>query len=287
MDVNKVSIIIPALNERESIKKVVISLVKKFSEAEIIVIDDGSIDNTGSLAIEAGARVIKHDKTYGYGASIRTGTLASNREYVLFCDADGQHLADDVEHLIKEIDDYDMVVGVRGKTSHVPILRAPGKLALKLFANFLAGERIPDLNSGLRIIKKEILKKYMHLMPRGFSFSTTSTFALLKGNYRIKWVPITVRKREGKSSVRQWKHGPQILMLMLRLSILFEPLKIFLIISAVLLLSTITSFIIDILSAKETGISDGTVTLSIATLLVFLFGLLCDQVSALRREIHE
>ena len=124
-------------------------------------------------------------------------------------------------------------------------------------------------------------------MPRGFSFSTTSTFAMLKGNYRVHWVPITVKKRIGESSVRQWKHGPQTMLLMLRLTVLFDPLRVFLWTSGFLFLLTLFSLVLDFVTAKEFGIGDVTVSLSIATLLVFLFGLLCDQVSALRREIHE
>jgi hypothetical protein len=129
--------------------------------------------------------------------------------------------------------------------------------------------------------------KYLHLMPTGFSFSTTTTFALLKGGHPIHWVPITVRPPATTSTVCQWKHGPQALLLVLRLTVLFEPLKVFLTVDAVLLALTLISFVVDFVANDRLGIGEVTVALSIATLLVFLFGLLCDQVSALRREIHE
>lgn len=288
MDINNITIVIPALNEGQSIANVVSSLINRFGAPEILVINDGSEDNTEDEAKKAGARVINHSRNRGYGWCLRTGVLASERDYVLFCDADGQHTAEDVERVANAIDGFDMVVGKRGNDSHISLLRVPGKFILRKFANFLAGERIPDLNSGLRIIKRKVLIKYLHLMPNGFSFSTTSTFALLKGNYSIKWVPITaVERRIGKSTVRQLKHGPQTLMLILRLTVLFEPLKIFLLVTRWLALFSVISLGVDIAQGGDSGLSDTTVLLSISTLIIFMFGLLCDQVSSLRREIHD
>jgi len=228
---SQVSIVIPALNEEAHIGLLVSSLRLRFPKAEVIVVNDGSTDSTAERAEVAGSRVISHNRQLGYGAALRTGIEMSCREYVLFCDGDGQHSVDDVGLLIKECEGYDMVIGARGSDSHSPFLRRPGKMLLRWFANYLAGEEIPDLNSGLRIFKREVIVRYLHLMPQGFSFSTTSTFAILKSSrrYKYKYVPINVAKRVGnKSTVRQLRHGPQTLLLMLRLSVLFEPLKVFL-----------------------------------------------------------
>ena len=287
MNIDNVTVIIPAFNEEASIGEMVQSLFSRFPTAEIIVVNDGSTDETGVIAQKAGAKVINHSRNYGYGSSLRTGIEESNRDYVLFCDGDGQHSVDDVELLIKTCDEYDMVVGRRSRVSHVPFSRRAGKYIMKKFANFLAGQRIPDLNSGLRIMRREIITKYLHLMPRGFSFSTTSTFAFLKSNRNVKYVRITVKKRVGNSTVSQWKHGPQALMLMLRLTVLFEPLKVFMSVAALLFLLSLASLLIDVIVSGAAGIGDTTVMLCISTLLVFMFGLLCDQVSSLRREIHE
>ena len=284
---SRVSIVIPAWNEEKAIEGVVSQLMRRLRNIEIIVVDDGSSDRTGDLARDGGAHVLRHDFRRGYGASLRSGICATKREYVLFCDADGQHSAEDVALLIRHMEECDMVVGCRGQGSHVPFLRRPGKFVLRVFADFLAGENIPDVNSGLRIIRRDVVVKYLHLMPSGFSFSTTSTFALLKSGHRIKWVPITVKKRVGTSSVQQWRHGPQTLILMLRLSVLFDPLKVFFAIDAVLLALSLVSLCLDLFCSPEKGVGDATVMLTIAVLLVFLFGLLCDQVSALRRESHE
>ena len=287
MRADQVSIVIPAFNEAAAIGPVIEQLRARFPESELIVIDDGSKDATAQIAEKAGARVIRHPRNRGYGAALRTGTTQATRDYVLFCDSDGQHSADDVGRIMEAGDDCDMVVGARTQVSHVPMSRRPGKFILAKFADYLAGEKIPDLNSGLRMIRREILIKYLHLMPHGFSFSTTSTFAFLKTNRHIKWVPITVAERVGKSTVRQWKHGPETLMLMVRLTVLFEPLRVFLSVAAALLCLTLVSLCIDVFIAQGKGIGDTTVLLSIAMIVVFLFGLVCDQVSALRRELHE
>ena len=285
MKTSDVSIIIPAFNEEEGIGSVVESITSAFPDSQIIVVDDGSTDNTAVKIAESGVIVLNHDHNRGYGASLKTGTRAATRDYVLFCDGDGQHSAEDVDRLIKECDDYDLVVGARNSDSHQPLIRRPGKVVMRKFAELLAGTKIPDLNSGLRIFKRDTLMRYLHLMPDGFSFSTTSTFAIMKSNRKYKYIPITVKKRTGKSTVSQLKHGPQALLLILRLAVLFEPLKVFLGVSGILFILSIVSFALDFFSIG--GIADTTVLLSIATIIIFMSGLLCDQVSAMRREKHE
>lgn len=281
-----VSIIVPAYDEAEAIEEVVTGLAERIPGAEIVVVDDGSRDGTGEKAAAAGAKVLTHQTRLGYGSALTTGIRSTSRPYILFFDGDGQHDPADASKLIEECDGYDMVVGARGDGSHTPARRRPGKLLLKWFADFLAGTRIPDLNSGLRIFRRETLVRYLHLMPHGFSFSTTSTFAMLKSRRRFKFVPITTRKRTGKSMVRQWRHGPSTIMLMLRLTVLFEPLKVFLSVAGILLLLCVVSFVIDITMGGG-GISDTTVLLAISSLSIFMFGLLCDQVSAMRREKYD
>ncbi len=280
------TIIIPALNEEAAVGDVVRELTAEFFEAEIMVVDDGSSDKTGERAEAAGAKVIRHSRKYGYGAALKTGIRNSSREYVLFCDGDGQHRASDARKIFNVAEDQDMVVGSRTSGSHTPFSRRPGKLILKWFADFLAGVRIPDLNSGLRVFKRETIKRYLHLMPQGFSFSTTSTFAMLKSQRRIKFIPITAKKRVGKSTVRQWRHGPATLMLMLRLTVLFEPLKVFLSVALGLFLISLGSLYID-LTLSGGGVGDTTVLMAVSSLIIFMFGLLCDQVSALRWEKHD
>jgi glycosyltransferase involved in cell wall biosynthesis len=279
----QVSVVIPALNEAAAIEAVVRSVRERLPEIEVIVIDDGSSDGTGNLAEAAGARVIRHDSPQGYGSSLQTGTRLSTREYVLYCDGDGQHTADDVVRIVAELEGFDMVVGKRGRDSHHQLARRPGKRVLRWFADYLAGEKIPDLNSGLRAIRRELILRYLHLMPEGFSFSTTSTFAMLKTHRRIKYIPIKVEARVGQSTVKMFRHGMQTILLMIRLTVLFEPLKVFLTVAGGLFVLTLISLAIDLI-VSGAGIGDATVALSMGTLIIFMFGLLCDQVSAIRRE---
>ncbi|MGO9115722.1 MAG: hypothetical protein ACLP9L_41480, partial [Thermoguttaceae bacterium] len=160
-----------------------------------------------------------------------------------------------------------------------------GKFILSAFANFLAGVRIPDVNSGIRAIKRHVIMRYLHLMPTGFSFSTTSTFAMLKSGRPVKWIPITVEKRIGTSSVSQVRHGFQTLLLMLRLTTLFEPLKVFLPVSGLFLLVAIAFLIANLLAGH--AVPQTSVIMSVSSVMVFLMGLNMDQVAAIRREKHE
>jgi glycosyltransferase involved in cell wall biosynthesis len=280
-----VTVIVPALNEALAIGQVVRDLTARCPEYEILVVDDGSTDETGALAASAGARVVRHQWNKGYGASLRTGCRRARGEIVVSFDGDGQHDAGDVHRLVAEIGPHDMVVGTRSRDSHEPLVRRPGKFLLAAFANFLAGIKIPDVNSGFRAFKRDVILRYLHLMPPGFSFSTTSTFAMLKSGRPVKWVPIQVKKRIGTSSVSQVRHGLQALLLLVRLTTLFEPLKVFLPVSAAFLLVAI-GFLVANLSAGR-NVPQTSVITSVSSVMVFLMGLVMDQVAALRREKHE
>lgn len=286
MDTKNITIIVPAFNESSSVFEVVNDLKKYLPGIEVIVVDDGSTDDTALKAKQSGAIVVSHKRNRGYGASLKTGVKMSTRQYVLFCDADGQHAVGDVKKIIDSGDDFDMVVGARDDGSHVVWERTLGKSVLSWFANFLLGEKIPDFNSGLRMVKKDILLKYFHLFPDGFSMSTTMTFAFFKSGYNIKWISINSRKRKGKSSVSQLRHGSQTVILMLRLTVLFEPLKVFLSISGIFFAAGIISLAGNLLMTLGQSIGKLSIIFFISALIMFMFGILCDQVSALRRELH-
>ncbi len=287
----KTCIIMPAYNEADAIGEVLDKLMPMIREHgwEILVVDDGSTDGTGKIAEEHGAVVLTHSRNLGYGASLASGTKATDAGVVVFIDADGQQDQNDIPRLLEHIDKHDMVVGARTKDSHIDLQRRPGKKILKWFADYLAKERIPDINSGFRAFKRETLLHYLHLMPQGFSFSTTSTFAMLKGGHEIKWIPIQTTKRVGTSTVKQLKHGPETLMLMLRLTVLFDPLRVFLPLSGIMMLLAFVTTAMNIAQDLLNGIYRMAVPttalfLGISAVVIFMLGLVTDQVSAIRRE---
>lgn len=292
-DLQKVAVILPAYNEAEAIGDVLDKLTPMASEHrwEIIVVDDGSDDGTGKVAAEHGAKVLTHPVNRGYGASLATAVRATDADIVVFLDSDGQHDQNDIPSLLEHIGQYDMVVGARTKDSHVDIQRVAGKKILKWFANYLAKEKIPDINSGFRAFKRDVLVSYLHLMPQGFSFSTTSTFAMLKGGHQIKWIPIKTTKRIGTSTVSQLRHGPETMMLMLRLTVLFDPLRVFLPVSGILMLLALLATIVNIIQdfvnqVYRLAVPTTALFLGISSVIIFMLGLLTDQVSAMRREQH-
>ena len=228
---SSLTIIIPAFNEERSILNTVLELqenVKK-EDWKILVVNDGSTDSTGTILKDiANIDVIEHPYNKGYGASLKTGIMNADSELIALYDADGQHRPEDLTKLYHNLGYYDMLIGKRGKDSYHGWIRKPGKWILSKVANFLTGTKIPDLNSGLRIIKRDIIFKMLHLFPDGFSFSTTSTIAFLNMGFNVGYEKIIVDKRVGDSTVRQLKHGSNTILLILRLIVLFNPLKVFL-----------------------------------------------------------
>jgi glycosyltransferase involved in cell wall biosynthesis len=279
----KLTIVIPAFNEASAIGAVLQDVRTVCADflAEVIVVDDGSLDGTGEAAAAAGARVIRHRHNRGYGAALKTGILAAQTEFVLTMDSDGQHQASDVRRLWEARTDTDMVVGQRTSLIHSPIWRMPGKWLLTALANYLVKRRIPDLNSGLRLIRRPVMLHYLHICPNGFSFSTTSTMAFLTQGYEVIYIPIEVRKRVGRSTVSV-STGLQTIILVLRIAALFDPLRVFLPLSMVIAAVGIVWGIPYSLSGK--GVSVGSMLAIVTAVLIFCLGLICDQISQLRLE---
>lgn len=277
-----VTIIIPAHNEEEGIADVINGVKRLNKGYETIVVDDGSTDNTYKLASETDVKVIRHPYNKGYGAALKTGIRNAEADIVLFMDADGQHKPSDIKKLIQYVgEEYDMVVGARTKKSKISLLRRPGKKVLSITANYLAGMKIPDLNSGFRALKKEVALEFMHILPNSFSFSTTITLALITSGYSIKYVPIEAPERVGTSKIKPFRDGFRFILMIVRTIALFNPLKIFLPISLLLFLSGASYLIYEVIVYVD--ISDTSLLLIISSLLIFFFGILSDQVSVLIR----
>jgi glycosyltransferase involved in cell wall biosynthesis len=282
----KVTVLIPAFNESQAIGFVIehIQAICSGVVEEIIVIDDGSGDETGFIAKKVGANVICHKQNLGYGAALKTGIRHAKTEFVLTMDADGQHQAEDVLRLWELAEDCDMVVGQRISLLHSPLWRMPGKWLLWSMANYLTRRRIPDLNSGLRLIRRDVALRYLHLCPSGFSFSTTITMALLSRGYSVAYVPIQAKKRVGKSTVSV-ATGLDTIILILRIAALFNPLRVFIPISLLIGLVGLVWGIPFALAGR--GVSVGSMLAIVTAILLFGLGLLCDQISQLRLERFE
>lgn len=283
----KVTILIPAFDEAQSIG-LVIAQLHACADCihEIIVVDDGSHDNTAEIAQAAGARVVRHPQNRGYGASLKTGIRHATTEWILTIDADGQHRVEDARRLC-EIGlggPYDMVVGQRTALLHSPFWRMPGKRLLGIMANHLTQRKIPDLNCGLRLIRRDVAMRYLHLCPSGFSFSTTITMALHARGYNVGYVPIQVNKRMGRSTV-SLSTGLDTVILIMRIAALFNPLRVFLPISFLLGFVGI-AWAIPFAWAGH-GLSVGALLAIVTAVLLFGLGLLCDQISQLRLERFE
>jgi glycosyltransferase involved in cell wall biosynthesis len=286
-DKRDISIIIPAFNEEATIGQVIRKLKQGFPGYPVIVVDDGSRDKTAESAKNAGAdRVIQHRINTGYGASIKTGVRAAGTDYVATYDADGQHLPDQLKSIIDAWEQEDMVIGARtsGKQKKRRLFL---KGILFGFCNILAGENIPDVNSGLRLFRRKDFIEYEYLFPDSFSLSTTSTLAFLKDPAkRVKFVPIEIQERKGgNSSVSPLRDGYQTFLLIIKLIVMFDPMRVFTPISLVL-------FSIGFLYGMTwmilyRNLPDGAVFILLSGAIIFTFGLLAQQMCSLRALLHK
>lgn len=279
---NHISVIIPAYNEAKGIGEVLSALEVILSRTgldyEIIVVNDGSTDRTGEIIREAGVTLLEHTSNRGYGASLKDGIKQARYDDILILDADGTYPQDTIPALLKAAADYDMVVGARiGVNVAIPPHRRFPKWLLRKMADYLVGMKIPDLNSGLRVFKKSAAIKFLNILPNGFSFTTTITVALLSNNYRVKFIPINYNKRTGKSKFRPIQDTFNLLNLILRTSLYFNPLKIFLPFSLILFLLAVLVFIYSKFFTPQ--VMDITIIVIIMTAVQILaLGLIADLI---------
>lgn len=284
----KFSIIIPIYNEADSIKQTVTELADflrakyQKDDYEIILVNDGSTDKTKEVLESwqsANIKIINHPYNKGYGASLKTGVRNAQYEIALFFDGDGQHKPEYIPELLKNIDGHEMVIGAR-QGYKGPFWRQPGKKLMGCIANYLMGKKIPDLNSGMRAFKKEYFLNFVHLFPNKFSLSTTLTLAFLNEGLSVKYIPITINQRAGKSTVKI-QDGLDALLLICRMIMLFNPMKIFAPVSLFLLLFGVVFSIYGIIDYHSFPTSGAVIIIS--GLILFFNGLLADQISMIRR----
>ncbi|MBN1346280.1 MAG: glycosyltransferase family 2 protein [Phycisphaerae bacterium] len=280
------SIVIPSYNEpmlAKVVRDVHAEMVRVGRAFEIIVVDDGSTSGSaGEITPEEGVVVVRHRINRGYGASLKDGILRARGEYVLTMDADGQHRPSDIRRFLEAMDDgADAALGSRQKLLHSTLWRMPGKWFLQRVANYLIQQNIRDLNCGFRVFRTELIRRFQHLCPNAFSFSLTSTLIFLSQGYDVIFVPLDVEQRVGKSAVRV-SDGFATFLNIFRIIMLFNPMRILMPPMAFCLVLGTASLIYDLIS---TNIKDATILLLVSGFLFFFFGLLADQVAAIRKEI--
>lgn len=280
------SIIVPVYNEEKNIKKTIykIDTILKKSDLknyEIIIVDDGSTDHTNQTLKQSNINfnLIEHERNMGYGASIKSGIIKSKYNVIAITDADCTYPVEKIPEMYKQIKDYDMVVGSRtGKSVKIPFIRKPAKWFIGKLANYLAGFKIPDINSGLRIFKKEHVLRFFKILPNGFSFTTTITLAMLTNDMQIKYIPINYMKRKGKSKIRPIRDTLNFIQLIIRTVMYFNPLRIFVPVSLILLLISLIVFIYSYLALPK--ILDTTVAiLFISSIQILAIGMLADMIN--------
>ncbi|MEZ5319380.1 MAG: glycosyltransferase family 2 protein [Vicinamibacterales bacterium] len=281
-DPSAVSVVIPACNEAAAIAGVVEGLRAAGPWAEILVVDDGSDDETGARASAAGARVIRHPYRKGNGAAVKTGIRAATGEFILIIDGDGQHQPSDALRLVSRLGEYDLVVGARTSATQAGSTRRLGNAALNRLASYLTEREIPDLTSGFRAARRACLVEFVHLLPNGFSTPTTTTMAFLRAGYNVTFESIEAKARQGTSKIRLSRDGPKFLLIMLRVMTIFSPLRVFVPIAA-------TSFVAGLAYgawtvAVDGKIPNGAVLLLMFGVIVFLVGLVSEQIAALRAD---
>ncbi len=280
----KISIVVPAYNEEDAIRFglerfVNLGFHKKY---ELIYINDGSSDNTAGIIREYPVKLYNHNVNKGYGAALKTGIRKAGGTKVIILDSDGQHDPKYLEQLIEMLKEYDMVIGERDKASYQVKRRQSGKKMIRRIGEYLVEQKLPDYNSGFRGFDRELIKEMLHIMPNGFSFSTTSTLAFLKEGYNIGTFPIKVEERVGrKSNVKMVKDGSKTFLLLFRIIMLFNPLKIFFPFSVITTLLGLAWGIYGYITTLR--FPNSAILVVVFGMMMFFIGLLADQIAMLNR----
>lgn len=275
-----VSIVIPARNEAPALAVLLPELRRLYPRCEILVVNDGSSDDSAGVAGRAGARVVTLPVSMGNGAAIKAGARAATGAVIVFMDGDGQHGAADVARLLSGLErGFHMVVGARNAASQASVFRLLANRVYNVLASAITGQHIDDLTSGFRAVRAEQFREFLHLLPNGFSYPTTITMAFLRAGYPVGYLPITAAARVGRSHIRPLRDGLRFALIILRIGTFYSPLKIFFPLGAVLFVLGSANYIYTYLTAAR--FTNMSAMLLLAALFVFLVGLVSEQITAL------
>lgn len=274
------SVVIPAKNEALAIEGVVRQVLTVMPQCELIVVDDGSDDDTGAIAEGAGAKVIRHPYSKGNGAAIKTGARTASGDILVFMDGDGQHKPEDALRLIEKVEDgFDLVVGARTKGSQATIGRGVANKIYNALASYMTGQKVLDLTSGFRAVRAEKFRQFLYLLPNGFSYPTTSTMAFFRAGYSVCYEPIRASQRQGSSHIKLFRDGLRFLLIIFKVGTLYSPLKLFFPIAFLHALIGLVYYAYTYYVDERLSIA--TVFMLSAGITVFLIGLVSEQITAL------
>jgi glycosyltransferase involved in cell wall biosynthesis len=278
--VSKLSIIIPAKNEAQSLEILLSKLQRNYRDAEIIVVDDGSTDNTPTVCRKAGIYLVSHPYNVGNGAAIKSGARNANGDVLVFMDSDGQHDPADIPRLLDRLHDgYDMVVGARTSSTQAGRRRKLGNNFYNRFATLITGHKIKDLTSGFRAVKADKFKEFLHLLPNGFSYPTTITMAFFRSGYSVTYVSINAGKRTGKSHLKLMRDGIRFLLIIFRIGTIYSPLKVFVPASTLVFMTGLGYYLYTY--TTQGRFTNMSALLFLSSILIFLIGLISEQITNL------
>jgi len=276
----EVTVLLPAYNEELAIGQTIGTLKERFPDFEILVIDDGSTDNTLETAMAAGANVWPHPYNMGNGAAIKSGLRCASGKWVLMMDADGQHNPADIEKLLEYRDRYDMIVGARNMKGQASLHRGLANYLYNKIASYVTKFQIEDLTSGFRLVKKETVTTFIYLLPNTFSYPTTLTMAYLRSGLGVKYVPIQAKNRQGKSKIKLMQDGARFLLIITKIATLFSPLRVFLPVSVFFFLTGLSYYLYTFITVHR--FSNMSALLLSTSVIIFMIGLVSEQIT----QIH-
>jgi glycosyltransferase involved in cell wall biosynthesis len=278
----ELTILLPAYNEEQSIGTTIREIRQLYPDYEILVVDDGSTDNTRDEAVRAGANVMRHPHNIGNGAAIKTGLRYASGEWVLMMDADGQHKTADIARLLQQKDAYDMVVGARSKGSRTSWHRDLANFIYNWLASYITKFKVEDLTSGFRLVKNEGVSKYIYLLPNTFSYPSTITMAYLRSGLSIKYVPIQTLARQGKSKIKLFQDGIRFFLIITRIATLFSPFRVFLPVSFLFFVTGLVYYIFTYITQHR--FTNMSMLLLSSSVIIFMMGLISEQISQMRYD---
>ncbi len=278
----EVTVLLPAYNEEQAIAGTIQKIKDLYPDFEILVVDDGSTDNTLKVAMDAGANVWPHPYNIGNGAAVKTGLRMAQGEWIVMMDADGQHKAEDIARLLEYKDSFDMVVGARTRRSETRLHRDIANKLYNWFATYVTKFRVEDLTSGFRLVRASTVRQFIYLLPNTFSYPSTLTMGYLRSGRTVKYVPIQTQKRKGRSKIKLLQDGTRFFLIITKIATLFSPMRVFLPTSACLFLLALAYYLYTFITqGRFTNMS---ALLFNSALIVFMIGLVAEQISQMRYD---